>query len=106
MALPLVMSFRNTTVLATPPSEPTSKSFQIANLVRRGITNAWILRDGKFWGFGSGAGPFDRSGDGSPVVDLDYGVVGLCGSACGAEDEEGCGGGQKSRAEKMRSQFS
>ena len=40
-----------------------------------------------------------------PFVDLDYGVVGLSGSACGAEDEERCGGGQKSHAEKMLRNF-
>src|ERR1700721_1129851 len=60
-----------------------------------------VLGDGKFRSFGDGTGPFNRSGDGSSVVDLDHGVVGLRESATGARDKKGCGG-QESHAEKMR----
>jgi len=77
---------------------------EVAHLVRFGIANAGVLGDGKFWSLGGGTGPFNRSGDGSAVVDLDYGVVGLRGSACGDKDEEGCGG-HEPYAEKMRCSF-
>ena len=76
------------------------ESLEVANLVRFGIANARVLSNGKFWSFGDGTGPFNRSGDGSSVVDLDHGVVGLRGSATGARDKKRCGG-HESHAEKM-----